>query len=454
MERFTLQARATLRVAQEEAERMQRSQVGIEHLLLALLRDESGTAGRILRALALEAARLEALAVDLSPQRKADARLDLAQATKRTLELAVGEARRLGQRAIGPEHLLLGLSRTQAGQDLLRQMNIDPEAVYNQVQRNLQANSSQLDRSDARSERSSTEQAPPPTPPRQTPLLDQLTSDLTALAREDKLDPVVERQNEIERLVGILCRRKDNNAILIGEPGVGKTALVEGLARRIADGTVPDRLRGHSIRRLDIGYLAHLSQFPGSFSFDERLLRLIQDLRLSSSMLFIADLRFIVGLQIPNFRLNLELLLRSALDKHDFACIGEMTIRDFDAWQEADPVLARRFQPIYVKELTIEASIQALQSGKQRYEAYHHVKITDAALESAVRLSAKHMTDRRLPGKAFDLLDEAASRLGGKVADSARNDLVGNEAQLIAGETTEQQELNPTPTSEDLYLTA
>ena len=406
MERFTQRARRVLSLAQEEAERLQHSQIGTEHLLLGLMREEGGVAGRVLRDLGLDSRRVEELVMRLTDSNTAipSGGLDLSVGTKKVLELAVDEARRMGHHYIGTEHLLLGLVRQQEGVavEVLKRLSISPEEVRRQTRRVLQESPVQ-----------STTQPPQERPQRprgdKTPLVDQLATDLTALAQEGKLDPVVGRETEIERVIQVLSRRRKNNPALIGEPGVGKTAIVEGLAQRIVDGDTPKPLLNKRVLQLDVGSLVAGTMYRGQF--EERLKRVIEELKSSDTILFIDEVHMLVGAGSAGSSVDAANILKPALARGELQCIGATTLDEYRKHIESDAALERRFQQILVEEPTIEETIEILQGIKEPYQQHHNVEITDDAIESAALLSARYIPDRFLPDKAIDLIDEAAARL-------------------------------------------
>ncbi len=415
MERFTQRARRVLSLAQEEAERLQHSYIGTEHLLLGLMREEGGVAGRVLRDLGLDPRRVEELVERMTRagQRVGTARLDLSPGTKKVLELAVDEARRMGHHYIGTEHLLLGLVRQSEGIaiDVLKRLNVSPEEVRRQTRRVLQESPVQ-----GRSTSSSGPGASSNPPERQsrktgvkTPLVDQLATDLTAAAEEGKLDPVVGREMEIERVIQILSRRTKNNPALIGEPGVGKTAIIEGLAQRIVNRETPETLLDKRVLQLDVGSLVAGTMYRGQF--EERLKRVIEELKSSDSILFIDEVHMLVGAGSAGSSVDAANILKPALARGELQCIGATTFDEYRKHIESDAALARRFQPIYVDEPTIEETIEILRGIKQPYEEHHNLEITEEAIEAAAHLSARYVPDRFLPDKAIDLIDEGASRV-------------------------------------------
>lgn len=433
MERFTQRARRVLSLAQEEAERLQHGQIGTEHLLLGLMREEGGVAGRVLRDLGLEQRRVEELVNRLtdSGQRPASGTLDLSTGTKKVLELAVDEARRMGHHYIGTEHLLLGLVRQQDGIaiEVLRRLGVSPEEVRRQTRRVLQESPLQSQQKPPQ------EQAPRPARTRseKTPLVDQLATDLTQLASEGKLDPVVGREMEIERVIQVLSRRRKNNPALIGEPGVGKTAIVEGLAQRIVSGDTPRQLLNKRVLQLDVGSLVAGTMYRGQF--EERLKRVIEELKSSDTILFIDEVHMLVGAGSAGSSVDAANILKPALARGELQTIGATTLDEYRKHIESDAALERRFQQILVDEPTIEETIEILQGIKEPYQEHHSVEITDEAIDAAANLSARYIPDRFLPDKAIDLIDEASARLRMyKSPESAQVRRITEEIDHVQGE--------------------
>jgi ATP-dependent Clp protease ATP-binding subunit ClpC len=408
MERFTQRARRVLSLAQEEAERLQHNYIGTEHLLLGLMREEGGVAGRVLRDLGLEPRRVEELVDRLTraSARTSTTQLDLSPGTKKVLELAVDEARRMGHHYIGTEHLLLGLVRQSEGVaiDVLKRLGVSPEDVRRQTRRVLQESPVQNPQP-GESEKPMRNREKTG----KTPLVDQLATDLTALAQDGKLDPVVGRETEIERVIQVLSRRRKNNPALIGEPGVGKTAIVEGLAQRIVNGDTPKPLLNKRVLQLDVGSLVAGTMYRGQF--EERLKRVIEELKSSDSILFIDEVHMLVGAGSAGSSVDAANILKPALSRGELQCIGATTLDEYRKHIESDAALERRFQQIMVDEPTIEETIEILQGIKEPYQDHHNVEITDEAIDAAANLSARYVPDRFLPDKAIDLIDEASARL-------------------------------------------
>lgn len=409
-ERFTQRARRVLSLAQEEAERMNHNYIGSEHVLIGLLREDGGVAGRVLRELGLDTARVQAMVERLSGgpgTRTPFTKIELSPSTKRVLELAVEEAKRMGQHYISTEHLLLGLARQNEGLaiDVLRKFGISAEQIRRQTKRMLKENPVPAAEPVAAGRRSPSAKKEKS----KTPLVDQLATDLTALAEENKLDPVIGRNMEIERVIQILARRTKNNPALIGQPGVGKTAIVEGLAQRIIDGRVPDVLQNKRVLQLDVGSLVAGTMYRGQF--EERLKRVIEELKQGDAILFIDEVHMLVGAGSAGSSVDAANILKPALARGELQCIGATTLDEYRKYIESDAALERRFQPVRVEEPAPDQAVQILKGIKVAYEKHHNLFITDEAIEAAVNLSTRYVTERFLPDKAIDLIDESASRV-------------------------------------------
>ncbi|MCK4262625.1 MAG: ATP-dependent Clp protease ATP-binding subunit, partial [Dehalococcoidia bacterium] len=398
-ERFSEGARKVLTRAQEEAKRLGHGYIDTEHILLGILADESGVAAKVLVNLGVPLNKVQA-AVEFAVGRggkQPSGEISLAPRAKRAIELAVDEARRLNSNYIGCEHLLLGLlcGREGVACSVLESFGITLERAREEAKRVVRSETIH-----ARSARSSS----------RTPTLDQLGTDLTALAKADKLDPIIGRNKEIERVIQILSRRTKNNAALIGEPGVGKTAVVEGLAQRIVAGEVPDVLQGKRIVALDMGALVAGTKYRGEF--EERLKRVIDEEKAAGNcILFVDEMQTIVGAGAAEGAVDASNLLKPALSRGEIQCIGATTLNDYRKYVEKDPALERRFQTILVAEPTMEETLDILRGIKHRYEEFHRLEISDEALETAAPLAARYIPDRFLPDKAIDVIDEAASKL-------------------------------------------
>jgi len=408
LDRFTQRARRVLTFAQEEAERLNHNYIGTEHLLLGLLREESGVAGRVLRALNVQPSQVMEMVERITgPGRRTPfSKIDLTPRTKRVIELAVEEARRMGHHYIGTEHLLLGLVRQGDGvaMDILRQLGVTPEQIRREMAKELQEASQGYapSREANKPQQQKKERA-------KTPLVDQLATDLTAAAEDGKLDPVIGRETEIERVIQILSRRTKNNPALIGEPGVGKTAIVEGLAQRIINGQTPEALIGKRVLQLDVGSLVAGTMYRGQF--EERLKRVIEELKNSDAILFIDEAHMLVGAGAAGSAIDAANILKPALARGELQCIGATTLNEYRKYIESDAALERRFQPVLVDEPSIDETIEILRGIRERYEQHHKLKITDQALETAARLAARYIPDHFMPDKAIDLIDEASSRV-------------------------------------------
>ncbi len=410
MERFTQRARRVLSLAHQEAERMRHNYIGTEHLLLGLLREEGGVAGRVLRELGLEINRVQEIVERLTETGQYQGgKLDLSPGTQQVLELAVDEARRMGHHYIGTEHILLGLVRHGEGiaMDVLRKLGITAEQIRRQTRRVLQESSSPRKAGETSEQRSTSgrqEQSKP-----KTPMVDQLATDLTFLAEEGKLDPVIGRQMEIERVIQILARRNKNNPALIGEPGVGKTAIVEGLAQRIIEGDVPAPLLEKRVLQLDVGSLVAGTMYRGQF--EERLKRVIDELKTSGAILFIDEVHMLVGAGAAGSSVDAANILKPSLSRGELQVIGATTLDEYRKHIESDAALERRFQPVVVDEPSIEETIDILKGVRGAYEEHHRLIISDEALDAAAHLSTRYVTERFLPDKAIDLIDESSSRV-------------------------------------------
>jgi ATP-dependent Clp protease ATP-binding subunit ClpC len=404
-DKFTKRARRVLTFAQEEAQRLNHNYIGTEHILLGLIREEEGLAAKVLRELGLDQNRVRQVIEEIVGRGQAapGTRLSLTPRTKRVIELAVDEARRMGMHYIGTEHLLLGLIREGDGiaVNVLKSLGISPDKVRSNLAREVMNAAPYSTEQQAATPRKRGES--------KTPLLDQLAVDLTALAEENKLDPVIGRQKEIERVIQILSRRTKNNPALIGEPGVGKTAIVEGLAQRILQGQVPSQLLNKRVLQLDVGSLVAGTIYRGQF--EERMKRVIDEIKASKSILFIDELHMVVGAGAAGSAVDAANILKPALARGELQCIGATTMEEYRKHIESDAALERRFQPVKVEEPSIEETIEILKGVRERYEQHHSLKIGDDALTSAANLAARYVTDRFLPDKAIDLIDEASSRV-------------------------------------------
>jgi len=400
-DKFTDRARKVLTLAQDEAQRFNHNYIGTEHLLLGLVREGEGVAARVLENMNVELAKVRT-AVEFiigRGDRPVVGEVGLTPRAKRVIELAIDEARRLGHNYIGTEHLLLGLVREGEGiaAGVLESLGVNLDKVRHEVIRVLSQSSSAGPAQETK--RAS-----------KTPTVDALGINLTDAARADKLDPVIGREKEIERVIQILGRKTKNNPALIGEPGVGKTAIAEGLAHRIVAGDVPDILLNKRVLTLDIGSLVAGTKYRGEF--EERLKKIIEELRnTNDAILFIDELHTLVGAGAAEGAIDAANILKPPLSRGELQCIGATTLDEYRKYIEKDAALERRFQPVMVDEPTLEQTIEILKGIRERYEQHHKVRITDEAVQAAVDLSIRYITDRHLPDKAIDLIDEASSRV-------------------------------------------
>jgi ATP-dependent Clp protease ATP-binding subunit ClpC len=399
-DKFTERARKVLQLAQEEAQRFNHNYIGTEHLLLGLVREGEGVAAKVLANLGVDLNKVRS-AVEFiigRGDRTVTGDIGLTPRAKKVIELSVDEARRLNHHYIGTEHLLLGLVREGEGiaAGVLESLGVSLDKVRNQV-------IYVLNQSAAYSQQESRHSS-------KTPVIDQLGMDLTAAARANKLDPVIGREREIERVIQILSRRTKNNPALIGEPGVGKTAIVEGLAQRISAGDVPETLMGKRLLTLDIGSLVAGTKYRGEF--EERLKKIIEEVKNSGNcVLFIDELHTLVGAGAAEGAVDAANILKPSLARGELQTIGATTLDEYRKYIERDAALERRFQPVLVEEPSVEETIEILRGIKERYEAHHRLEISDEALKAAAELAARYVPDRFLPDKAIDLVDEASSRV-------------------------------------------
>lgn len=420
--RFTERAQKVVKHAQEEAALLGHPAVGTEHLLLGLLREGEGFAAKALTNLGVDLARTREEIVKMLGKGDAvinNQEIGFTPRAKRVLELAFDEARQMGVNYVGTEHILLGLLREGEGvaARILANLGITMEKAREQVLSLLEASMTpnQMSFFFFGNEgpgfiQQQTQPKSRKTKRSQTPTLDQFGRDLTLMAKEQKLDPVVGRENEIERVIQVLSRRTKNNPVLIGEPGVGKTAIAEGLAQRIQERKVPETLLDKRVVALDMSSLVAGSKYRGEF--EERLKKVLEEIRQAGNViLFIDELHTLIGAGAAEGAIDAANILKPSLARGELQCIGATTLDEYRKYIEKDAALERRFQPIMVGEPTKEEAIKILKGLRDRYEAHHRVKITDEAIEAAVKLSDRYITDRFLPDKAIDLIDEAASRV-------------------------------------------
>ncbi len=402
-EKFSERARRVLSLAQEEAIRFNHNYIGTEHILLGLVRETEGVAARVLANLSVDLNKVRSAVefiIGRGERPVSGENIGLTPRAKKVIELAVDEARRMNHHYIGTEHLLIGVMREGEGvaAGVLESLGVSLDKIRAEAQRIL--SQSVTPSSHSGSGRSST----------RTPTLDQLGVDLTALARASKLDPVWGRQKESQRVVQILSRRTKNNPVLIGEPGVGKTAIVEALAQRIIAGDVPETLQGKRLVTLDMGALVAGTKYRGEF--EERLKKVLEEIKSSGNcVLFIDEMHTMVGAGAAEGAVDAANILKPSLARGEMQTIGATTMDDYRKYVERDPALERRFQPVLVEEPTIEDTMEILRHVKVRYEEHHKLTISDEALTAAAKLAARFIPDRFLPDKAIDLMDEAASRV-------------------------------------------
>jgi ATP-dependent Clp protease ATP-binding subunit ClpC len=404
-ERFTERARQVVVLAQDEARALKHNYIGTEHILLGLLREEEGLAARVLESLdiTVEEVRAQVARIVGQGDEVTTGQIPFTPRAKKVLELALREALSLGHNYIGTEHILLGLVRENEGvaARILLDFDADAEKIRNEIIRML---SGPGRRQGGASGGGSGEKS------KSSKLLDQFGRNLTKQSQEGKLDPVVGRQTEIERLMQILSRRTKNNPVLIGEPGVGKTAVVEGLAARIAGNQVPELLKGKQIYTLDLAALVAGSKYRGEF--EERLKKVMKEImQRGDIILFIDELHNLVGAGAAEGAIDAASILKPALARGELQTIGATTLDEYRKYLERDAALERRFQQVRVEEPTVDDTVQILRGLRDRYEAHHRVKITDEALRASAELADRYIQDRHLPDKAIDLIDEAASRL-------------------------------------------
>ncbi|MCL6454735.1 MAG: ATP-dependent Clp protease ATP-binding subunit [Alicyclobacillus sp.] len=397
--RFTERAQKVLALAQEEAARLKHPGVGTEHILLGLVREGEGIAAKALTSLGVSAEKIQSeVERIIGTGQSQTGAMTYTPRAKRVIELSIDEARKLNHSYVGTEHILLGLIREGEGvaARVLANLNISLSKARQQVLQLLGG-----DLAEASSDKESSAG---------TPTLDALARDLTQMARDGKLDPVIGRSSEIERVIQVLSRRTKNNPVLIGEPGVGKTAIAEGLAQRIVAGDIPETLRNKRVMVLDMGTVVAGTKYRGEF--EDRLKKITEEIRHAGNViLFIDELHTLIGAGGAEGAIDASNILKPALARGELQCIGATTLDEYRKHIEKDAALERRFQPITVDQPSPEEAIQILAGLRDRYEAHHRVKITDEALEAAVRLSDRYITDRFLPDKAIDLIDEAASRV-------------------------------------------
>lgn len=398
--RFTERAQKVLALAQEEAIRLGHNNIGTEHILLGLVREGEGIAAKALYALGLSSEKIQKEVEDLIGRGSDVAgSIHYTPRAKKVTELSMDEARKLGHSYVGTEHILLGLIREGEGvaARVLNNLGVSLNKARQQVLQLLGSNESGSHQGASSASAN-------------TPTLDSLARDLTVIAREGSLDPVIGRSKEIQRVIEVLSRRTKNNPVLIGEPGVGKTAIAEGLAQQIVNNEVPEILRDKRVMTLDMGTVVAGTKYRGEF--EDRLKKVMDEIRQAGNIiLFIDELHTLIGAGGAEGAIDASNILKPSLARGELQCIGATTLDEYRKYIEKDAALERRFQPIRVDEPTAEESIQILKGLRDRYEAHHRVSITDEAIDAAVKLSDRYISDRFLPDKAIDLIDEAGSKV-------------------------------------------
>ncbi|RBW67727.1 ATP-dependent protease ATP-binding subunit ClpC [Bacillus taeanensis] len=399
--RFTERAQKVLALAQEEAIRLGHNNVGTEHILLGLIREGEGIAAKALVALGLSPEKVQEEVEALIGKGEGPIQtIHYTPRAKKVIELSMDEARKLGHSYVGTEHILLGLIREGEGvaARVLNNLGVSLNKARQQVLQLLGSNESASSSHQGGNANAN------------TPTLDSLARDLTQVARDSGLDPVIGRSKEIQRVIEVLSRRTKNNPVLIGEPGVGKTAIAEGLAQQIINNEVPETLRDKRVMTLDMGTVVAGTKYRGEF--EDRLKKVMDEIRQAGNIiLFIDELHTLIGAGGAEGAIDASNILKPSLARGELQCIGATTLDEYRKYIEKDAALERRFQPITVDEPTLNESIQILKGLRDRYEAHHRVTITDTAIEEAVKLSDRYISDRFLPDKAIDLIDEAASKV-------------------------------------------
>src|SRR5438309_391637 len=413
MNNFTPRAQQVLALARKEADRFNHNFVGTEHLLLGLIKLGQGVAVNVLQKLGLdlETVRMEVeKQVGTGPDQKMIGNIPYTPRVKKVLALAAKEAKALNHTYVGTEHILLGLLREGDGvaARVLKNLDVDIEQTRQEILKELDPNFAAQEEG-VSGESSSEKPAQEKKGEIKTPALKAFGRDLTEIARKGEMDPVIGRKNEIERVIQILCRRTKNNPVLLGEAGVGKTAIVEGLAQEIAAGNVPELLREKRVITLDLALMVAGTKYRGQF--EERIKAVMDEIRRSKNIiLFIDELHTIVGAGSAEGTMDASNIIKPALSRGELQCIGATTLNEYRKYIEKDAALERRFQSVKVEAPSIEEAILILKGLRPKYEDHHKAEFTDKAIEASVKLSDRYITDRYLPDKAIDLMDEAGSR--------------------------------------------
>src|SRR3981081_900958 len=407
MNNFTPRAQQVLALARKEADRFNHNYVGTEHLLLGLIKLGQGVAVNVLQkmGLDLETVRMEVeKQVGSGPETKMVGNIPYTPRVKKVLALAGKEAKALNHSYVGTEHILLGLLKEGEGvaARVLRSLEVDIERTKTEIQKELDPNFTPAEAEEGVGEPTSKKDV-------KTPALRAFGGDLTELAKKNELDPVIGRRNEIERVIQVLCRRTKNNPVLIGEEGVGQTAIAEGLAQEIANGNVPELLRDKRVITLDLALMVAGTKYRGQF--EERIKAVMDEIRRSKNViLFIDELHTIVGAGSAEGTMDASNIIKPALSRGELQCVGATTFNEYRKYIEKDAALERRFQTVKVDAPTIDEAIEILKGLRPKYEAHHKANRTDDALETAVKFSERYITGRFLPDKAIDVMDEAGAR--------------------------------------------